>query len=1029
MMLRRLSSRACLLGRGRTQARDLNTGILREGGDEKRVSMVPSVAEKFIAKGYKIIVEEGAGQGSGVSDAAYAAVGCTVLPRAKVVAESELLFAVNPPPAADLGGMKGKMLVAWVGRRLPEGAAYVKAATTAGVTLVDTTSVPRITIAQKMDVLSSQAKCAGHRAVLEGAYAFERFYQGEITAAGKYPPCHTMVLGIGVAGLASMGTSSALGSVVRAWDVRDVSDQVTSMGGKWIKVDFKEDGAGAGGYAKESSPEFQQAQKDTFHKHAKECDIIISTAAIPGRKSPVLIEEYMVKDMKPGSVIVDLAAAGGGNCTLTRAGEKYVTDNGVTIIGYTDLAGRMGLQASAMYAQNMLNMSNHITGKAGAEGFMPAVNAALGDQEKGDIIVRSIVCCKDGEEVVAPPPPDPTPVKKKVVKEAKKVEAVDPAKEAMTTSLTITGGSAALLASSLGGDAGFLAMLNTFGLAGAAGYQVVWGVTHALHTPLMAVTNAISGLTAAGGLMCMGAGGGATAQGLAYASVLISSVNISGGFLVSKRMLDLFKKEGEKSYSVLMLTPALIFLVLSITRHELLGPVSVVSALLCVAAIGGLASFKTAEAGCKFGMLGVFGALVATMVPISGDNLCWAMGLMALGGAQGLVVGKKVSPIALPQTVAAFHSLVGFAATATSIGSFYADPKAGATMENIAALLGDFIGGVTLTGSIIAFGKLNGNLKSTPLNLPGKNLINLGGLCGFVALSVEFLQRGDGIFGVQLLLAVAVLACLMGVHLVGSVGGGDMPVCITVLNSYSGWALVAEGFLLNSTVLTIVGSLIGFSGGILTKIMCDAMNRDIFNVLFGGINNKPVAKAGDAGPKEHVETSVAAVAQMLVDAKEVLIVPGYGMAMARAQGSIGELANLCRSNKINVKFGIHPVAGRMPGQMNVLLAEAGVPHEWVLEMDEVNPDMESNDVVLVVGANDVVNSAAQEVEGCAIWGMPLIEVWRSKKVIFCKRSMGGGYADLDNPVFYKENTEMLLGDAKKTADSLAAKVRELLERV
>merc|ERR1711907_23075 len=289
---------------------------------------------------------------------------------------------------------------------------------------------------------------------------------------------------------------------------------------------------------------------------------------------------------------------------------------------------------------------------------------------------------------------------------------------------------------------------------------------------------------------------------------------------------------------------------------------------------------------------------------------------------------------------------------------------------------------------------------------------------------------GDPDLALYMLYGIAALSCIMGWHLVGSVGGGDMPVCITVLNSYSGWALVAEGFLLNSPVLTIVGSLIGFSGAILTKIMCDAMNRDIFNVLFGGINNAPVAKSkGDEGPKEHVETSVAAVAEMICNSREVLVVPGYGMAMARAQTAMGELASVCRNNKIALKFGVHPVAGRMPGQINVLLAEAGVPHEWVLEMDEVNPDMENQDLVLVVGANDVVNSAALEIEGCAIWGMPVIEVWRSKKVIFCKRSMAGGYADLDNPVFYKENTEMLLGDAKKTADSLAAKVHERLEKV
>ena len=425
-------------------------------------------------------------------------------------------------------------------------------------------------------------------------------------------------------------------------------------------------------------------------------------------------------------------------------------------------------------------------------------------------------------------------------------------------------------------------------------------------------------------------------------------------------------------------------------------------------------------------------------------------------------MGVQVSPIKLPQTVAAFHSLVGFAAMVTSIGSFWAHPEAGVTMENVAAILGDFIGGITLTGSIIAFLKLNGNMSSKELNLcgakglvtskserpvelvpvltkqqklltflprPGKNLLNLSGLLLFIILGHLFLTSGEGTWGVTLLFAVAALACVMGVHLVASVGGGDMPVCITVLNSYSGWALVAEGFLLGSPVLTIVGSLIGFSGGILTKIMCDAMNRDILNVLFGGFNNIGVVKGADTGPKEHTETSVEAVADLLADAKEVLVVPGYGMAMARAQTAMGELAQQLRAHHINLKFGVHPVAGRMPGQMNVLLAEAGVPHEWVLEMDEVNPDMENFDVVLVVGANDVVNSAAKELEGCAIWGMPVIEVWRAKKVIFMKRSMGGGYADLDNPVFYKPNTDMLLGDAKKTTDVLASKVRERLERV
>uniref|UniRef100_A0A7S2PA28 proton-translocating NAD(P)(+) transhydrogenase n=1 Tax=Zooxanthella nutricula TaxID=1333877 RepID=A0A7S2PA28_9DINO len=824
-----------------------------------------------------------------------------------------------------------------------------------------------------------------------------------------------------------MGTSKALGAVVRAWDVRDVSDQVASMGASWIKVDFEEDGAGAGGYAKESSKEFMEAQRATFHKNCKECDIIITTAAIPGRPSPKLIEDYMVKDMKPGSVIVDLAALGGGNCTMTKPGEKYVTDNGVTIIGYMDGPGRMASQASQMYAQNMFNLVKHISPKEGASALMPLIDGHLAKGEEGDIVTRSIVCCKDGKAIEMPPPPQPTPPKpKKEAAPKKEVAPPDPFKEAAMNALTVTGAGAGILGMGAGcaGDMAMLANLGTFTLAGAAGYQVVWGVAHALHTPLMSVTNAISGTTALGGLMLMGSGN-TGAEVLAGTAVAVSSVNIVGGFVVSKRMLDLFKKPGQPEHSYMLLAPGAVLTAAPFADPALIPATGVVSSLLCIGSIGALANVKTAFGGAYMGMSGVAGGLAATLAAMPPAALPAAGALLAAGGAGGAVLGAQVSPMALPQTVAAFHSLVGFAAMITAIGSHMLHPDANA-VHKTAAILGNFIGGVTLTGSLVAFGKLNGNLGSAPMNLPAKNLLNAAMLAGQIGMMSSYLGSSGGM---PEMVATAALSSVMGVHLVGSVGGGDMPCCITVLNSYSGWALVAEGFLLNSPVLTIVGSLIGCSGAILTKIMCDAMNRDIFNVLFGGINTVAPVKGQDTGPKEHVETSVAAVAELLANAREVLVVPGYGMAMARAQGAMGEVANVCRANKINLKFGVHPVAGRMPGQMNVLLAEAGVPHEWVLEMDEVNPDMESNDVVLVVGANDVVNSAAQELEGCAIWGMPVIEVWRAKKVIFCKRSMGGGYADLDNPVFYKENTDMLLGDAKKTADALAAKVRERLERV
>eukprot|EP00930_Biecheleria_cincta_P087664 TRINITY_DN768_c0_g1_i1.p1 TRINITY_DN768_c0_g1~~TRINITY_DN768_c0_g1_i1.p1 ORF type:complete len:1028 (+),score=226.63 TRINITY_DN768_c0_g1_i1:77-3160(+) len=1008
------------------QLRDLNTGILREGNDEKRVSMVPSVAEKLIKQGYKISVEAGAGAKSGIPDSAFEAVGCAIVPRSKVISGSELLFTINPPPAEELSSMGGKMLVSWVGRRLPEGEAYVKAATDAKVTLVDTTAVPRITIAQKMDVLSSQAKCAGHRAVLEGAYAYERFYQGEITAAGKYPPCHTMVLGIGVAGLAAMGTSNALGAVVRAWDVRDVSDQVTSMGGKWITVDFKEDGAGAGGYAKESSKEFQEAQKATFHKHAKECDIIISTAAIPGRKSPVLLEDYMVKDMKPGSVIVDLAAAGGGNCTLTKAGEKYVTENGVTIVGYTDLAGRMGAQASAMYATNMLNMVTHITGKSGAEAFMPNVEKALAADD-GDIIVKSVVCCKDGSPITAPPPPDPTPVKKKDTKASKKAAAVvDPAKEAMSQSMVVGGGSAIAIGASLSGDPGFLAMLNTFGLAGAAGYQTVWGVAHALHTPLMAVTNAISGLTAAGGLMLLGTGGGGLAQGLAQASVVISSVNIAGGFLVTKRMLDLFRKPGEADHTMTYMLPAAGMAVAPFALPVAAPTVGSLSGLMCIGAIGGLSSQKTAQFGLALGMTGVTGAMAMTLQALPEGQMLSALGLIAGGSAVGLGIGQSVSPMALPQTVAAFHALVGAAAVATCLSSYMIHPHC-SVGHKVSMMLGNAIGGITFTGSMIAFAKLNGNMGSKPMNLPNKNMLNAGMGAGQLAMLGLFCASDSVGLGTGLMYATTALSSVMGVHLVGSVGGGDMPCCVTVLNSYSGWALVAEGMLLNSPTLTVVGSLIGFSGAILTKIMCDAMNRDILNVIFGGMQAAPPKKDGAIEEvKEHRETGVEAVAELLAESKDVMIVPGYGMAVSQAQRSVADIAQTLMGKDVKTRFCIHPVAGRMPGQMNVLLAEAGVPYEWVFEMDEVQDEMSGVDVCLVVGANDITNEAAETDEDCSIYGMPVIKVWEAKNCIFMKRSMAGGYADLENPVFFRETTQMLLGDGKSSCEGIAAALKTRL---
>mmetsp|Transcript_79480 Transcript_79480/g.257427 ORF Transcript_79480/g.257427 Transcript_79480/m.257427 type:complete len:1020 (+) Transcript_79480:102-3161(+) len=998
---------------------DVRIGVLKELGSEQRVAMVPSVAQKLIKDGYAVDVETSAGAKAGFSDQLYKDVGCTVTSRSDLVKNNELIFSVNPPPVAELGSLKGKTAVSWVGRRLPDAKELLAKSAESGVQLMDLTAVPRITIAQKLDVLSSQAKCAGHRAVLEAANVYGRFFAPEVTAAGKYPPTNSMILGVGVAGLAAIGTAKAMGSVVRAWDVRDIRDQVQSMGASWITVDFEESGAGEGGYAKESSAAFQQAQKDTFHKHLKECEIVITTAAIPGRPSPVLIEEYMVKDMKPGSVIVDLAAVGGGNCMLTKKDEMVVTDNGVTILGYTDLAGRMAGQSSAMFAQNLANLLGHISPKEKAKGLFPSIDAALTAGEEGDIVTRSIVCTKDGKEVPMPPPPQPTPPKPKAAPAAAVAkEEVSPFRQDLTNALAVTGGNALLLGM---GTAVPGHLLGTFTLAGAAGYQVVWGVKHALHTPLMSVTNAISGATAFGGMMLLGSTSGVP-YALASLATVASAVNIVGGFIVSQRMLDLFKRPGDEDYSALYAIPGLALVAAPITGYAGVDSTGVVSQLLCIGAIGGLSSMTTAQMGCKLGMVGMAGGLTTTLLGMPAETYMTTAGLLGTGAAVGTAVGMKVEPIALPQTVAAFHSLVGLAAMITSIASFQAHPAAGANLHNVACVLGDFIGGVTLAGSLVAFAKLNGNMGSAPLSLPGKNLINAGMLAAQLGLGATFLSSG----GVMPLWATVALSNAMGYHLVASVGGADMPVCITVLNSYSGWALVAEGFLLDSPLITVIGSLIGFSGAILTKIMCDAMNRDIMNVIFGGINVAP-KKEGSAEVKEHTEINADGAAAALAESKSVMIVPGYGMAVARCQNSVAAIAKTLRDKGVEVRFGIHPVAGRMPGQMNVLLAEAGVPYDWVQEMEEVNPDMDSVDTCLIVGANDTTNSGAMEGgPDHPLAGMPVIEVWKAKKVIFMKRTMGAGYADVENPVFFKENTDMLLGNATETTEVISAKVKEIL---
>jgi len=401
-------------------------------------------------------------------------------------------------------------------------------------------------------------------------------------------------------------------------------------------------------------------------------------------------------------------------------------------------------------------------------------------------------------------------------------------------------------------------------------------------------------------------------------------------------------------------------------------------------------------------------------------------GLMAAGGGLGHYIGHRVEPTSLPQTVAAFHSLVGIAASTAALGDFLncADTTKLDSIHLGSIYLASIIGSVTTTGSLVAFAKLDGRMDSSPLKLEQRDRINAGlGLatlgCGAVVMGAPEMGTGVAALGGAL-----TTSGILGWHMTASIGGADMPVVITVLNSYSGWALCAEGFMLDMPVMTTVGALIGCSGAALTKIMCDAMNRDVVSVILGGYGTKSGGK-GEAMKfeGEATMTNIDDTVRLLQESESIIIVPGYGLAVAKGQYPLKDMVDsLVKSGK-KVRFGIHPVAGRMPGQLNVLLAEAGVPYDIVEELEEINDDFADTDVTLVIGANDTVNSAAEDDPNSEIAGMPVMKVWNSKQVIIMKRSLAAGYAGVDNPVFLKDNTDMLLGDAKDTCEKLAAGVK------
>ncbi|KAK6833340.1 hypothetical protein PG987_008034 [Apiospora arundinis] len=951
---------------------DLTVGVPRETfTNERRVAITPQNVALLKKKGYgKVLVERGAGAQADFLDNAYESAGATLVEPGAIWSAADIVLKVRGPNIAEIDRLKeGATIISML--QPAQNKDIVERLAARKVTSFAMDMIPRISRAQVFDALSSMANIAGYKALL---------------LLERSPPCKVLVIGAGVAGLSAIATARRMGAIVRGFDTRSAArEQVQSLGAEFIEVEIEEDGSGAGGYAKEMSPAFIEAEMKLFTEQARDVDIIITTALIPGKPAPKLITKSMVEVMKPGSVVVDLAAEAGGNCEKTEAG-KLVTYKDVKIIGYTDLPSRLPTQSSTLYSNNivkfLLSMTPH--------------EKEFGVDLNDEVVRGSIVTLKGDILPVAPrPAPPPAPAAKPAAK-VEEVVAVTPFQKASREVAGVTAGMGTALALGKMTSPLFMGNAFTFALASLIGYRVVWGVAPALHSPLMSVTNAISGMVGIGGFFVMGGGflPETLPQTMGAASVLLAFVNISGGFVITKRMLDMFKRPTDPpEYPWLWAVPGVLFgggflAAASTGAAGLVQAGYLVSSVLCISSISGLATQATARMGNLLGILGVGSGVLASLLAVgfSPEVLTQFGALATIGSIAGLLIGKRITPTDLPQTVAALHSVVGLAAVLTSIGSVMGSLDHATTLHLVTAYLGVLIGGITFTGSIVAFMKLAGRLSSRPLHLPGRHYINSGMLATNIGTMGAFvaLAPGSPTIAAMALGANTILSFAKGFTTTSAIGGADMPVVITVLNAYSGFALVAEGFMLQNPLLTTVGALIGVSGSILSYVMCVAMNRSLTNVLFGGISAPTNTEYKMEGTV--TQTNVEETAEALANAESVIIVVGYGMAVAKAQYAISEITSALRAKGANVRFAIHPVAGRMPGQCNVLLAEASVPYDIVLEMDEIKDDFGDTDLVLVIGANDTVNPIALE-PGSPIAGMPVLHAWKAKQVIVMKRGM------------------------------------------
>jgi NAD(P) transhydrogenase len=985
--------------------------------------MTPSLVTKLKKQGASINIEKGAGLGSGFTDAQYTAAGAELVDTAGAY-KSEVICKVRPPTLKEAAMVEDRNIMSVIQPRLNTELMDQLCKQKATVFSMDSL-LRTLSRGQSYDVLSSQANIAGYRAVIEAGHHMQRPFSGQMTAAGKIAPAKVLVVGAGVAGLAAMQLAKKSGAMVFGFDVRAAAkEQVEACGAKFLEVALEEDGSGAGGYAKEMSAEWFQAADDMLLKECASMDVVITTALIPGRPAPLLIKKHHVEAMPAGGVTVDLAAPAGGNVETTKPGE-VVKHGAVTCVGYTNMESRMATTASNLFAGNITNFLISMKDKETDKWHINLEDPA----------VRSIICAQDGValEPYVPPPP---PVSDVVVEEVKEKtpEEIYAETEASYKQNAMNATAASMTALALASGVPNAPMMTTFALSCWVGSSCVQGVAHSLHSPLMAMTNAISGMTVVGGMLQMGGGlfPQTTPQWLAAGAVGLSAINLTGGTIVTAKMLDMFRRPDDPPEfnhyymapgAVATATSGALFLT-GLAPTSLAPMLGLMSALGCVGGISCLSSQQTARLGISVGLGGIGSGIMATLAymnPAEMSTYAQLIMVGGIGGAGGYAVAQRIEPTSLPEAVAAFHSLVGVAALSTAVGDFMVhDPAHGSMFHSISTYLGAWMGSITATGSVIAWGKLSENMPSAAMQLEMRDQINIGLAGASAAGLVGFCATSSPTFGALCLGTGVVSSGALGLHMTNSIGGADMPVVITLLNSYSGWALCAEGFIMDQPLLTVVGALIGSSGAFLTNVMCVAMNRSLPNVILGGYGTE-IKKPKEGEVREilvHTETNPEEAAQTLSEAQKIMIVPGYGLAVAQAAGVVAEIATKLRDEGKEVSFAVHPVAGRMPGQLNVLLAEAGVPYDMVFEMEEVNPDYGEVDVTMVIGANDTVNKAAEDDPDSAIAGMPVIQVWKGKNVIFMKRSMATGYAGVDNPVFFLDNTDMLLGDAKKSCEAI-----------